>query len=831
VIVGEIDNATRAGLLTIQGGAKLTVKDEGILAVTAASHVIVNKTFDATDEDAESNALADSGLSLHKGANVIAVVANTLGTTQALIALVEEGENAGNTLVAIETGAPAIIDAGAVFEEITTSGATGGSGELTTVDVANELAEIATASPARSTGSAGDALSFLNTESNDITTVIYTGPTALGAIDATGKALIIAGTITNQAQSIAVKTLEIAEGGKLTTTSTITADTVTNNGELNAGAGITATGGTVENNGTLSASAGISAATVENTDRLILSGGTSQVDEALINNGPLTINGSGTTLDLGENGTITGDGTITNNGIIKTAVTGAGSGATLNTILAKAGGKIEARGTAISVASQTELTVPKGATLTLDASAGLTLASGVTPGKITVASEGELDLSALVGGSVTLSGSGSQIEVSGTLKLPAPNASNYQVAQINYGSSAIKINAGGKVYMVSTDDPPSPPAEDYYIGPSDAKYTWDNPTNPVSSVEFKKDGEMALTGNLTSAADYNQIGTKVTINRDSILTVEHELAVKETGSLVIDGTVKVANEGTLDLAVLTASDSITLNDTIEVESGGKLITPEQGYPEAISYDQSGNIKLKHGSSFSVGANYLYIGDGGVYTWTDSQPNSSAEQYVLLTQNGETRLHGNLTSSKAQYITAVATLDNGWTLTMKPVVSSMLWITESGHLFVEGTIKIEDDSEATKVGWIELANTASKLTLMPNGTLDFPANSGIYTDSINYPNGANVFKPRMSVYTSDGEAVDTTPQIVTDEDATDKSWKFKATGTTGGTADSITVTLGRVQFSLTGNVPVNKTEGSKAVPFTEGKLTAGENTAIVFEGAQ
>jgi hypothetical protein len=356
---------------------------------------------------------------------------------------VESGSSVDNALIAIEIGAPAVIDDTIEISKIDYGLVDNGAGVTTAVEaaIADALVAIAEDSPAKIADNPGDIATLFN---GTATSVTYTGDTTsgLGAITASDKALIIAGEVSGQTATISVGTLEIADGAKLETTETITADTVTNNGTLTLGG----------------------------TSKV------SEVAESLINNGELTVNDS--------------------------------------------------------------------ATLTVAAEAKLTVASGA---KVEVASGGELDLSALVGGSVTLSGSGSQIEVSGTLKLPAPKTTSgstqYEVTQINYGSSAIKINAGGKVYMNSTDNSSN---EDYYIGPAStgAKYEWGTAGTP--SVEFKADGEMALTGNLTSADD-NAINTKVTINTEAKLTVKDgtTLTVGSTGNLVNEGTIDLGTNGSI----------------------------------------------------------------------------------------------------------------------------------------------------------------------------------------------------------------------------------------------------------------------------------------------
>jgi hypothetical protein len=729
VIVGEIDNATRAGLLTIQGGAKLTVAGGATLAVTAASHVIVNKT------GAGGNALADSGLSLLKGANVIAVVANTLGANQALIDLVAENGSAGNTLVAIETGAPAIIDAGAVFEEITTSGATGGGGGTRPVDVEDEVTDIAEASPARSTGTAADALSFLNTPDtpgNNVTTVIYTGPTALGPITATGKALIIAGTITGQSAAIAVGTLEIAEGGKLETTETITADTVTNNGTL------TLSGSSVE----------------------------SEVAESLTNNGLLTVSGTAT----------------------------------------------------LEVAAEAKLTVASGAKVEVEGPSGI------------------LDLSALSAGTnkVTLSGSGSQIEVSGTLKLPAPSTTEdgtkYEVAQINYGTSSIKINAGGKVYMVSTDDPPSPPAEDYYIGPADppgAKYTWGTGT---PSVEFKAAGEMVLTGNLTSSAD-NAINTKVTINEHAKLTVAEgtTLTVGSTGNLVVENNAEVivkGDGGVLDLSTIPdiKTGAVTISGLIEVSGTLKApATDGSGKTPQIEYADDGAIKLKKGSEASIGGQ-PYIGTQALYKWEDVQTGIT-DPHILLKQDNIT-LNANLLTLAHNSINDTATIAKGATLTIGNGLR--LAIDVEGTVNVYGTLKLMGygtDAPDNVSSRVTLAGPDSKLVVHPQGTIDATtaANSLIHGS-----NSRDETTVEVTVSATAGGPA--TKATAADSNTTGPNHGWTLTSTSAATSPAINMVIGQFKLAVNADTVVSAAPGATAnEDGAIASLTAADGTYITFKG--
>jgi hypothetical protein len=423
-----------------------------------------------------------------------------------------------------------------------------------------------------------------------------------------------------------------------------------------------------------------------------------------------TLTNSGT-IELGERGTITkdpsGSGTITNSGTVKTSTT---TGATLKTILDNVtSGNIiaseditaiedgtQVRGTAnltitgeVAVSGTATLTVADTATLinegpiAFNAGSNLKVENGA---KVEVKGpDGELDLSALETdeGSVTLKDSGT-IEVSGTLKLPAPNADDYEVTQIDYGTSSIKINAGGKVYMKSTAA--GSPPDDYYIGPDgeSAKYTWGTPTNPASSVEFKKDGEMVLTGNLTSAAD-NAINTKVTINQNAKLTVKGgtTLTIGSTGELAVENTGSVIVEGTL---VSEDNSKGTLNGTVTVKSGGILKdrNPSGGSLWTENGPTSGSIIFESGAKAYGPVDEIALIDtadcapaatifelGGASTLTLKK-----EQFIL---DGTATVHGTYSIAVTNGLTIKAgstlTVNNSWSNDPANAIN-FLWVTSS-----------------------------------------------------------------------------------------------------------------------------------------------------------
>jgi hypothetical protein len=337
-----------------------------------------------------------------------------------------------------------------------------------------------------------------------------------------------------------------------------------------------------------------------------------------------------------------------------------------------------------------------------------------------VAENGKLDLAELEDGSVTLEGTGT-IEVDGTLRLPAPDADNYEVEQIVYNDSSIKINAGGSVYMVSTD---APDDEDYYIGPSDAKYEWGTGT---PSIELKAGGEMVLTGNLTSAAD-NALNTKVTITDDSILTVAEDttLTLGASGKLEIAGTVRVAaadegDGGILDLAMYqTAANnqgSVTLmgEGKIEVEAGGtvRALQPATGQ---IDWGD-GSIVFYNGSTLIIktttaSAPYLAT------TATTGPENSIPVSFSWDTEQDAKIEKPRVTLSKGlmtvdAYLTSNALPSSPFTTNW---IDDEAIIASGKVLLVSDTasITVKKDAELAVNGTMAIEKTVSKLILEPGG---------------------------------------------------------------------------------------------------------------------
>jgi hypothetical protein len=174
-----------------------------------------------------------------------------------------------------------------------------------------------------------------------------------------------------------------------------------------------------------------------------------------------------------------------------------------------------------------ELTVGSSGTLTAEAGAEVAIPNGA---KVTVASGGLVDLEELDDEDAVTLGGTIEVASNGTLKLPVDIGGENiadKVPQIGWGTDGSIVLTGGSAILVGGD---------VFIG-TGGEYTW-NASDTTSTVTLKE-GEIELTGNLTSAQD-NSINDKLTIKNGATLTVSDELTVN--GTLTNNGTITLVGE-------------------------------------------------------------------------------------------------------------------------------------------------------------------------------------------------------------------------------------------------------------------------------------------------
>jgi hypothetical protein len=311
------------------------------------------------------------------------------------------------------------------------------------------------------------------------------------------------------------------------------------------------------------------------------------------------------------------------------------------------------------------------------------------------------------------------------------------------------------------------------------------------------------------------LGDKVEVS-GSTVTLKADIALTATDSLAIPAgvTLAVPSGKTLDLSAATATGAVTLNGSIEVSGTLKAPLPAaNGTTPQIGYGDNGIIRINWGGAAIIGTNPYIGASASLYTWTDTTPGSA--QYVTLKKNDEMFLHGNLTTANSITVKTKATIDTGATLTIGANDTDGRFFID-GDVQVSGTIKVEATSTSPQKGWVELRDTASKLTLNPGGKLDIPAASSIYTDS-----GTGESTPKVTVY--DG----TSPtKAAATGNATD-GWTLTKANNAWGAID---ITLGGLNLAIGADSGDADITGATAANPAAGTLTAGADTAIVFSKA-
>jgi filamentous hemagglutinin len=339
--------------------------------------------------------------------------------------------------------------------------------------------------------------------------------------------------------------------------------------------------------------------------------------------------------------------------------------------------------------------------------------------------------------------------------------------------------------------------------------------NGVAGGTVEVSGEVGLTS--TQAAT-------VVVDDGVILKVSDKLTVGNNVTLDISAHYDDEDEEAVNPVELVGELVIGSNGTLRLSMGnGSGAIPEITYGSgSLKIEKDGSVKLVDGDDEGSDDD-VYIGTGGLYTWTAASV--ASDQYIMIDTDGIT-VHGDITSSVLNHVIGKTTIAKTYTLTIGAKVGSMFFIHANGDVQVAGTIKVETDNTPTNIGWIELADENSKLTLLPGGKLDIPAGSSIYTDSM-----SSESTPRVSVYAVAQGGVGTDAQIVTDEDGGTAAWKLKAGGPSGNAVAITDITLGRLKFSTVLNTAVNNVNGETASPGAAGTLEAGDDTAIVFLGKE
>jgi hypothetical protein len=406
-------------------------------------------------------------------------------------------------------------------------------------------------------------------------------------------------------------------------------------------------------------------------------------------------------------------------------------------------------------------------------------------------------------------------------------------------------------------------------------------------------GTLKVEGSLTTSGELTvEGGAALEIAPGAVVTVDGGTLAAEANAVIdipADATLKVADDGMVDLNELfappggptppgtggTSNGQVALEGELLVAEGGTLrlsMGNGSALPPEIDWTAGGSLKIENGGSVTLAdeTDVVYIGDdaAALYKWDDEGEGS------ITLAKGEMILDGKITAatpggSIGESITATVTEGSEFTVgpwagawyaiegtlvveknakvTVKTHIytygkliveeganlqiaikdgdnlGAVVFIMAGGEVQVEGTITVADGAN---VGWIELPAETSKLTLLPGGKLDIPATSSIYTKSLDSKS-----EPRVSAYAVNANGVLGSKTKVKDTDNTNTNWELtKTSDNTSALVPGITVQLGRLKFATEANKTVNNVDGSTDGS-AAGTLTAGEDTAIVFLGAE
>jgi hypothetical protein len=375
---------------------------------------------------------------------------------------------------------------------------------------------------------------------NTTTTVTYSGTGSLPAntsVPSTGT-LIVTGDLNQTAELKVSGTLEVAPGAEVTV----------------SGA-----------SGKLTVEADAAVAIPEGATLAVSGGATLEIADGA------TFTNEGT-ISFGTTGTITGTGTIDNQGTIKTA-----NAEVLAALLDDdkvTNGTVEVSGNVALSSESDEITVavPKDVSLNIPDSAELKVGENVTLDLTALLAEDDEGESGALNGVVTINGT---IEVAsgGTFKAPAPS----EAEEVVYGANGnVQLNAGSSAYIGTTP----------YIGAADTLLTWTDTEPNGGYVIIDNDGiTLGGGGKLSKLTGPFQATGKVTIEAESVLTIG------PTEGTVPDASFKLGNADGESSAELILKGTLELNTTgyLSVYSNGKLTVATTG---KIKHTGTGKVNFR-----------------------------------------------------------------------------------------------------------------------------------------------------------------------------------------------------------------------------------------------
>jgi hypothetical protein len=520
------------------------------------------------------------------------------------------------------------------------------------------------------------------------------------------------------------------------------------------------------------------------------------------------------------------------------------------------------------------LTVANGGTLEvagslttsgdLEVSGTLEVTGSLTTSKeLKVEEDGTLEVAP--GAVVTVSGDGGKLTADATAAVAIPEGATLALED----GATLKVASGATFTNEGT-----------IIFDADSTIDGDGTIDNKGTIKTATEDGATLGAILGAAAGKIEATGEVVI-------AEGNVAVKENTDLTLK---KVTIEGgTLDLSALfseinmddpasptggTPQGSATLEGTIEIGDNGTLnvgVSPEvlgntSSVPPGLNFGDDAGVKVSKGGEITVqvgSASIEYIGStsAAYYQWNGD----ANDDYINITPD-ELTLSGKIIANHTpgtdkNHTTIIAedsdiTLKFRWTILGKlivekdatltidplatlqlpvPQASAQLWIMGTGKVQVSGTIKVAAKNAQDYVGWIALQGAGSNLTLLPGGKLDISADSAIYTydEGDEGPEG-EAPTPRVSVYEVDGGVVDETTATKAKVEKTGSdpvTWTLTTDSNGEDAYGNLPIILGKLSITFTETNAVDNAPGSTASTAAAGTLTAGEDTAIVFLGAE
>ncbi|WP_156948629.1 VCBS domain-containing protein [Bradyrhizobium sp. WSM1417] len=551
--------------------------------------------------------------------------------------------------------------------------------------------------------------------------------------------------------------LTVDANGKLTVNgATISGTgTVTGNGEIDLTGAAELSGGILNNNAAFKVSGtgnALDHETVTNASTgtiEVLANGALTIDQGstVANAGNVTVDATG---KLTVNGaTISGTGTVTDNGEIDLTGNAVLSGGVLNN---NAAFKVSGTGNAldhetitnattgtIEVLANGALTIDQGSTvanagnLTVDATGKLTVNGATISGAGTVTGNGEIDLT----GSAVLSGgilnNNAAFKISGT-----GNALDYETIT-NASTGTIEVLANG---ALTIDQGSTVANAGNLTVDANGKLTVNGATingaGPVTgNGEIDLTGAAVLSGGiLNNNAAFKVSGTGNALDHETItnattgtievlangaLTIDQSSTVANTGNITVDANGKLTVNG----ATISGTGTVTGNGEIDLTGAAVLSGGTLNNNAAFKVSGTGNAldgeTITNTGTIEVLANGVLTIDQGS-TVDNSGGNLIVDANATLRLDDATISGGAVKGGGTIDVTGASKIDGGATLsvaavsadaelTLDGVTVSGTVITDKSSIALDNTVKLKDGAT------IKGASTASKGAITNNGMLE------------------------------------------------------------------------------------------------------------------